>query len=54
MWFLTSSRRNNGVNTSMTLDVAKWNGASSEHLSGVINNIPLDPVLYYSEHKFTI
>ena len=36
--------RHNGVDTSMTLDAAKWNGAGGELSSCVINNIPLDHV----------
>ena len=42
--FLNSTRRHNGVDTSMTLDAAKWNGAGGELSSCVINNILLDHV----------
>ena len=54
--FFTSSLRHNGVDTSMTLDAAKWNGAGSYLSSCVTNVILLDHVSYYSEHfwnKFT-
>ena len=44
VWVLTSLIRHNGVDTSMTLDAAKWNGAVGELSSCVINNIPLDHV----------
>ena len=43
--FFTSLRHHNGVDTSMNLDAAKWNGAGGELSSCVINNIPLDLVL---------
>ena len=43
--FLTSLSRHTGVDTSMTLDAAMWNGAGGELSSCVINNIPLDHVL---------
>ena len=42
--FLNSSYRHNGMDTSMTLDAAKWNGTGGELSSCVINNIPLDHV----------
>ena len=42
--FLNSPRRPNGVDTSMTLDAAKWNGPGDKLPSCVINNIPLDHV----------
>ena len=41
---LTSLHRHNVVDTSMTLDAAKWNGAGGELSSCVINNIPLEHV----------
>ena len=53
---LTSTLRHNGVNASMTLDAAKWNGAGGDLSSCVTNIILLDHVSYYSEHfwsKFT-
>ena len=34
-----------GLDTSMTLDAAMWNGAVGELSPCVINNIPLDHVL---------
>ena len=43
--FLNSSHRRNGVDTSITLDAAKWNCAGGELSSCVINTIPLDHVL---------
>ena len=42
--FLNSPLRHNGVDASMTLDAAKWNGAGGELSSCVINNISLDHV----------
>ena len=42
--FFTSLLRHNGVDTSMALDAAKWNGAGGELSSCVINNIALDHV----------
>ena len=46
----TAVFRHNGVDTSMTLDASKWNGAGGELSSCVINNIPLDHVSEYSEY----
>ena len=43
--FFNSIRRRNGVDTSITLDAAKWNCAGGELSSCVINTIPLDHVL---------
>ena len=43
--FFTSSRRHNGVDTSMTLHAAKWTALGGERSSCVINTIPLDHVL---------
>ena len=43
-WFVFSLLCHNGVDTSMTSDAAKWNGAGGELSSCVINNIPLDHV----------
>ena len=54
--FFTSPHRHNGVDTRMTLDAAKWNGAGGDLSSCVTNIIILDHVSYYSEHfwnKFT-
>ena len=54
--FLSSFLRHNRVDTDITLDAAKWNGAGGELSSCVINHIPCDHVLEYSEHfwnKFT-
>ena len=45
-----------GVDSSITLDAAKSNGTCGELSSCVINTMPLDYVLQYSEHflkKFT-
>ena len=53
--YLTLLLRHNGVDTVMTLDAAKWNGAGGE-LSSYVIHILLDRVSYYSEHfwnKFT-
>ena len=44
--FLNSSPRHNRVDTNRTLDAAKWNGAGDELSSCVINNIPLDHVIF--------
>ena len=44
VFFFTSLLRHNGVDNSMTLDAAKWNGAGGELSSRVMNNIPLDHV----------
>ena len=41
MEVLTSLRHPNGVDTSLTLDAAKWKGAGGELSSCIINNIPL-------------
>ena len=52
---LTSLLHHNGVDTSMTLDAAKWNGAGGD-LSSCVTNIILDHISYYSEYfwnKFT-
>ena len=46
---LTSTLRHNGVDTRMTLDAAKGNGAGG-NLSSCVTNILLDHVSYYSEH----
>ena len=43
--FLTSLLRHNGVDTNMTLDTAKWNGAGGELSSCAINNILWEHVL---------
>ena len=54
--FLNACLRHNGVDTSITLDAAKWNYDGAELSSSVINIIILDHVSYYSEHfwnKFT-
>ena len=53
--FFNSTLRRNGVDTSITLDAAKWNCDGAELSSCVINTIPLDHVLYYSEqiYEFT-
>ena len=40
-----STNRRNGVDTSITLDAAKWNCAGGKLSSCVINTIPLDHVL---------
>ena len=38
--------------TSITLDASMWNGAVGELSSYVINNIPLDHVLYNIQNTF--
>ena len=43
--FLNTPLRRNGVDTSITLDAAKWNCAGGEFSSCVKNSIPLDHVL---------
>ena len=40
-----------GVDTSMTLDAAKWNGAGSELSSCVINNI--NWIMYHNIQNIT-
>ena len=42
--FFNSPHRHKVVDTSMTLDAAKWNDAGGELASCVIKNIPLDHV----------
>ena len=54
--FKNSSLRHNGVDTSITLDAAKWNCDGAELSSCVITLFYRDHVLQYSEHfrdKFT-
>ena len=47
--FLNSPLHRNGVDTSITLDAARWNCAGGELSSCVVHTIPLDHVLYYLE-----